>query len=67
MFFQFYAGLLRNGYDIPHDYKSVFRPAQLKQYKKAEIVGSQAKPAEKSSQAPKQKQAPSMTEQKTFE
>ena len=67
MFFQFYAGLLRNGYDVPHDYKSVFRPAQLKQYKKPENIGTKTRPAEKSSQAPKQKQAPSITEQKTFE
>jgi len=67
MFFQFYAGLLRNGYDIPHDYKSVFRPAQLKQYKIPETVGSKAKPTEKPSQSSKQRQAPSLSEQKTFE
>ena len=34
LFFHFYAGLLRNGFDIPHGYKSPFRPTQLKQYKK---------------------------------
>ena len=30
LFFQFYAGLLRNNFEIPHDYRSVFRPAMLK-------------------------------------
>jgi hypothetical protein len=29
--------MLRNGFDIPHDYKSQFRPAQLKQYKKPSL------------------------------
>lgn len=67
MFFQFYAGLLRNGYDVPHDYKSVYRPAQLKQYKKPETIGAKTRPTEKSSLAPQPKQAPSLSEQKTFE
>ena len=36
LFFQFYAGVLRNNYEIPHDYVSPFRPAKLKEYKKRE-------------------------------
>ena len=34
LFFQFYAGVLRQEFAIPHDYVSPYRPAQLKQYKK---------------------------------
>lgn len=67
MFFQFYAGLLRNGFDIPHDYRSIFRPAQLKQYKKPEVVGTSSKQSSKPSQSQSQKPVASISEQKTFE
>ena len=38
MFFQFYDGLLKKGYDQKLDYVSAYRPKQLKKYPtKAEI------------------------------
>lgn len=30
LFFTFYAGLLRNNFEIPHGYVSPYRPAKLK-------------------------------------
>lgn len=63
MFFQFYAGLLRNNFEIPHDYKSPFRPAQLKQYKKPE----QPKNPNEKKPVSQKSIAPTITEKKTFE
>lgn len=63
MFFQFYAGLLRNNFEVPHDYKSPFRPAQLKQYKKPE----QPKNPNEKKPTSQKSIAPTVTEKKTFE
>lgn len=70
LFFQFYAGMLRNGFDIPHDYKSPFRPAQLKQYKKPQPqnVGIPKVTIQNSNPyQSKPSPAPTAVEQKTFE
>jgi hypothetical protein len=66
LFFQFYAGILRNGFDIPHDYKSVFRPEQLKVYKKPEVNQPRASEG-KSGASSKPAPAPTASEKKTFE
>lgn len=35
LFFQFYAGMLKKGFEIPHDYVSPYRPKELKTYTKS--------------------------------
>jgi hypothetical protein len=68
LFFQFYAGVLRNGYDIPADYRSRFRPATFREYKKpapttVESSNGKARTVRKEKESP----APSTSELKTFE
>lgn len=58
--------MLRNGFDIPHDYKSPFRPAQLKQYKKAPSL-SVGQKVEKRPSNEKPNVGPTVLEKRAFE
>ena len=62
LFFQFYAGLLRQNFDIPHGYTSPFRPAELKKYLKKQQEKKKTESTRKKS-IPE----PSYNEKKTFE